>query len=378
MLLTLIDSIKNNLPGSNICVSPLLGHQARVEELGLQLLNYPLFHYGKAQFSRSMKFPVLSKILLLLKNQKVAGTINLEDINVVMDISGYAFGDKWGGRPLHDLAFFAKRMKGMGAKFIILPQALGPFSINGMKQDIADVYDQVDLLITRDEKSHDYVKEALSTAGSAEKLFIYPDITLINNKYVNVENSDFDADFCAVIPNEMMLNHASNSWKENYVPILTKLIEKILKESSLNVFILIHAQGGGKDSHVGKDVYNSIDVADRKRIFYYVEEDPLKLKSIISKSKFVIGSRFHALASALSSNVPSISTSWLHKYEMLFKEYKCDDFNFKEPTDLIYEKLEVLLDPDKRKDIVNQLVQINKEVQMKGEEMWKRVLDDLK
>jgi polysaccharide pyruvyl transferase WcaK-like protein len=377
MLLTLIDSIKNNLPESRICVSPLLGYHERVAELGMELLNYPLYHYGKPRFSLSMNFPAIAKILLSLKGQKIEGTVELEDVDVVMDISGYAFGDKWGGKPLHDLSVFTAKMKGLGAKFIILPQALGPFSIGQMKGDVAKVYESVDLLIARDEKSFEYVREAVGTSTKAEKLVLYPDITLANSSYKGLKSAESDVDFCAVIPNVMMLSHASEEWKVKYVPILTGLVKKILAESTLDVFILIHAQGGGKDAEVGKDILNSIDAADQGRILYKIEEDPLKLKAIISKAKFVIGSRFHALASALSSNVPAISTSWLHKYEMLFKEYGCDDFNFKEPNDLIYDKVGVLLDAEKRDAARNKLVEGNEEIARKGEDMWKRVVKEL-
>lgn len=377
MLLTLIDSIKSNLPKSRICVSPLLGYHERVAELGMELLNYPLYHYGKPRFSLSMNFPAAAKILLSLRGQKIEGTIELKDVDVVMDISGYAFGDKWGGKPLHDLSVFTVKMKSLGAKFIILPQALGPFSIDQMKRDVAKVYESVDLLIARDEKSFEYVREAVALPTKAEKLFLYPDITLTNSNYIGVENAESDVDFCAVIPNVMMLSHASNEWKVKYVPILSGLVKKILAESSLNVFILIHAQGGGKDAEVGMEIFNSIDVADHGRILYKIEEDPLKLKSIISKAKFVIGSRFHALASALSSNVPAISTSWLHKYEMLFKEYRCDDFNFKEPNDLIYDKVGVLLDATKRNEIKKKLIEGNEEIARKGSDMWKGVVEEL-
>ena len=52
-----------------------------------------------------------------------------------------------------------------------------------------------------------------------------------------------------------------------------------------------------------------------------IEQNPLKLKSIIKNSKFVVSSRYHGLISSLYQGVPIIATGWSHKYHQLLCEY---------------------------------------------------------
>ena len=107
-------------------------------------------------------------------------------------------------------------------------------------------------------------------------------------------------------------------------------------------------------------------------------EDPRVLKWLLGQAYFVIGSRFHALVSALSQGVPVLATGWSHKYETLLSEYDFLD-GFVSPDAAqaeIEAKLNRVMDGDgaaRRK-----LLERAKLQKARTEEMWRRVFECLR
>jgi len=370
MLMSLIYKINARIPDSKIYVSPLLGNKHKLSNVGVGYVDYPLYHYGHKRLSLSLHAPALIRTVMKLKGIATEGTIPLKKIDVVFDISGFAFGDKWGDKPLSDLYHFIKKMKGYGAKFFLLPQAFGPFTKRGMKEHISKASLYVDLLIARDKTSYAYVINAVG--GERQNILLYPDITLTFKVPRDKQQRLNSKNYCLIVPNERMLDKASESWQRNYIEVMSKIIQHILLNSKLDVIVLIHAQGDSNDAKVGKDIIDSVPLAS-ERLSFLIEEDPITLKAFISACDFLVGSRFHALASALSSNVPALATSWLHKYEMLFEDYQCSDFSFKEPNDQLFDSLGRLLDTDSRNEIIKRLQHVNEHMKAKSEDMWDKI-----
>jgi colanic acid/amylovoran biosynthesis protein len=98
------------------------------------------------------------------------------------------------------------------------------------------------------------------------------------------------------------------------------------------------------------------------------------LKQYLGESHLVIASRFHALMGALSQGVPSIGTSWSHKYEMLFDEYGCPEMLLDVTADTEATRACVnRATAQHRTELVDRLHKHAREMRRQTESMWKYV-----
>ena len=362
MLLSMIAALKQRFPGSRICVSPTIGEPEQIKNLGVEILDYPLFHVGEGKkFERYFK---LGKILRFLRNDP-KGTIPWKEVNAIFDISGFAFSDQWGASPIKNLNILLDGALKNNTKYIFMPQAFGSFEKEGMKQYMTEVLQKAHLVFPRDQVSYDYL---ISLVNASDKIKIAPDITLTYGR-----KSQQLGNYCCVIPNGRILDQGAKIWAKDYETLLNDTITTISRKTDLDIKVMIH-DTGNIDSELAQKI---VDKSDGNRVSIVTEEDPLKLKEMLAQSQFVMGSRFHALASALSSNVPSIALGWSHKYTMLFDNYGVAEYSFLAPDPQIVDRLNTLLNPESLAGIRTQLQQANETVQAESEKMWAVIKEKL-
>ena len=339
---------------------------------GFKFLNHPLFHVGHDRwFKLGMKYPLFTNLLFKYgKGQSLSGNVKLKDINLVLDVSGFAFGDKFGKMPLNNLntqiAFFKEKR----IPYVMLPQALGPFS-GDLKKIAKEAFQDADLIFARDNISYQNLKSLNLPSNKCKQA---SDITLSLNteEKLPIRFSSFKP-FCSIVPNVRMLDKADESWKNNYERAIKNAVDTILNNSDFNVLILVHSTTIGGDATLAEQIYANFK--DNKRVKLDTDENPLVLKKILKDSELLIGSRFHALASALSSSTPSIATSWLHKYEMLFADYNIKNYSYNKYNETFEQGILQLLNKNELAQVKEKLVTKNKEIKIANKNLWQLVAD---
>lgn len=232
------------------------------------------------------------------------------EIDVVLDAAGFAYSDQWGLPASKELADRSKTWKQKGKHLILLPQAFGPFETPGIRDAIKEIADNATLIFARDQQSYHYL---VGTVGARDTIRLAPDFT---NMLKAVPSTEFikGNGSVAIVPNARMLDKASGSQRGGYETFLVSVID-ITRVAGLDPFFLIHETT--EDLKIAQKINTGLAVPLR----ISEADDPLIAKGLIVQCEALIGSRFHALVSALSQAVPVIGTGWSHKYEELFGDY---------------------------------------------------------
>ncbi|MDA0129862.1 polysaccharide pyruvyl transferase family protein [Vibrio sp. MarTm2] len=243
------------------------------------------------------------------------GIVTEADIDVVLDASGFAYGDQWKNMNVDHLYGELIRAKRYNSKYIFMPQAMGPFTVESDRKKLKASLPFASLVFAREKTTHDYIR---SLAYGDENLFIAPDFT---NLVIGEVPSYFTdgSEKVVIIPNSNMIgdNNPNKMWKDTYLTVLCDAV-RVIKSMQLKPVLLNHeGKGDGRLCAQINEQFNN-------QLEYIEESDPLKVKGIIGNSKAVVCSRFHGCVSALSQSVPCVGTSWSHKYEQLFSEYTAD------------------------------------------------------
>lgn len=244
------------------------------------------------------------------------GMITEAEIDVVLDASGFSYGDQWNPAVARDrLGSSIAKLRKRDVPVVLLPQALGPFNKAPSKHVFKPILEQASLVFARDQHSLAYCQELLGVAADAQpaNLKKCPDFT---NLIKGIESDLFDAEEHQVcfIPNAQMLAKRADSGQ--YLDFMVAAI-KATQAAQRKPFLLIHEADADRAlaAQINEKLEQPVPVLDPGHA--------LKIKWIIGQSQLVVSSRFHGLVSALSQGVPVQATGWSHKYQELLADYNC-------------------------------------------------------
>lgn len=238
-----------------------------------------------------------------------------EEVDVLLDASGFGYGDFWGLEKLEDrLTKRLKLWKKDGRKAILLPQALGPFANPGMAAAFRAALDNLDLAFVRDGASAEYVAAVAPNRANVHRA---PDFTNLLHPELP-SRLNYLRGRALLIPNEKMVTGKGDTVRANYLAFLMKTIT-LMRRSGRDPFILVHE--GAKDRKLADELNGLLATP----ALIVDEPSALVTKAIVSVAELQVSSRFHGLVSGLAAAVPSLACGWSHKYRELMADYGCPD-----------------------------------------------------
>jgi polysaccharide pyruvyl transferase WcaK-like protein len=315
MLEAVRQALTNNLGSNyNLCVQLGVGTKSQKRQNNLKSICRLDLNRKKLSSYNTVIIPVTSYVGNIFRKTGLLSNdyVTDYDIDIILDISGFAYGDQLGSKSSKILQLLSERWVEQNKNLILLPQAYGPFNNLEIASSFEKVIDNASLIFIRDETSY---KHMTNTFGQNDKFFKCPDITIglkINSSHSedNLLNNKL-----VFIASERMLDKTVKNESNMYVTRSAELIRLFLQNGQ-KVAFLVHESG---DFSVTEKI--KVQVGDNKIPIIY-ESDPVKLKKMLGRSKLVISSRYHGLVNALSQNVPVIATGWSHKYQQLLTDYE--------------------------------------------------------
>lgn len=303
--------------------------------------------------------------LLHLPQSLLLDTYAASHADYFIDGSGFAFSDQWNikNERVEMWRKLLGRMHRQGTKIVFLPQAFGPVELPNTKRVLTILNKYANIIIPREKVSYNYL--AQSGVVDMKKVKLYTDFTSLVEGVVP-DKFAYLKDGVCVIPNLRMIDRGAISM-EKYIELIREIILET-QASGKKVYLLNHE--GINDEQlcyqVSEAVQNSVKVVTGL--------NALEVKGLISSAYLVISSRFHGVASALNSCVPCLSTSWSHKYQELYNDYKMHDCVL--PLDnnkQAMEQIRKYLNTEKNIEIRNILNEQVPHIKDETREMWRTV-----
>lgn len=297
------------------------------------------------------------------KLREMYGVVLDRDVDVVIDAAGFSYSDQWGERSSRELAKSTRRWRKQGTKVILMPQAFGPYTSKGIRGAIRRAVDNADLVMPREKTSYKLLTEV---TGERPNIRQYPDFTNLIEGVVPDYFNPTQHGVC-LVPNYRMIDKTDRSQSAAYLPFMVRCAQR-LAERSAQPFILVHE--GAKDRWLAEQISEASG-----GIPILTEDDPLKIKGILGRSRATIGSRYHGLVSALSQGIPSLATGWSHKYVELFRDYDFPEgvVAVDDAEDDVALKIDRLVDPNDNQSIGDRLLEHSKRLKALSESMWSEV-----
>lgn len=268
-------------------------------------------------------FPLGAKSLVknVVKNKNI-GTKPFRDADFILDIGqGDSFADIYGERRFDLIDDIHRAARLLNKPYCLLPQTIGPFKDDKIRQQAVKSIEKATLVMTRDKQSLEYV---LEIAPAQKNVREYIDVAF----YMPYKKMFFSKDFVHV-----GLNISSLLWhggytqdnqfglKDDYQKVVRSLIEYFLSLPNVMLHLIAHVVGA--ERHVENDYAISYDLwmkygRNPRLVLAPLALTPIDVKGYIAGMDFFMGARMHATIAAFSAGVPVVPMAYSRKFNGLF------------------------------------------------------------
>lgn len=296
----------------------------------------------------------------------------LKGIDLFLDVAGGdSFTDLYGDARFSLINAIKEEAVRSKKPLILLPQTYGPFREKETARVAKEYILYAKQAWARDVYSYELMKDVLGQDFDSGKhrcgvdmaflLPVVPSDPLIATKVLDWIESG--AGFVGINVSGLIYNRADEArnrynFKADYVECLIQLVEWVLKNTDKNIVIVPHVLVD--DSLDESDFKASVALAEKfstysERICVQPSTlDQCKVKYLISKCDWFMGTRMHATIAGLSTCVPTSTISYSDKALGVFKSADCEEAVIdprKLDTDAVVSRL---IDSFKDRDVIRE------------------------
>lgn len=308
----------------------------------LQILKASPLYLGLVINPLALFYRILPFVRPLLRKNKQIKVLSESD--VLLDQGGITFVDGREKFLLYNVASILPALF-MKVKVVKCAQALGPF--NGrINRTVARIFlPKVEIIVARGAITYDYLKSLnLKNVAKGADLAFLLDVTKQEKKAAeNYYDPKFfkGAEVVGVSPSVVMQKKIDKKGG-NYTQLISEFIDDLIKTGH-KVALIPHSvrknttKTHNNDLPLCNDIYKNLR-SQKDCLFINDEISSQSLRAVIGACDLFVASRFHAMISSLSMEVPTLVLGWSHKYKEVLEMFDLEAYTLAE-SDLKKDKL---------------------------------------
>lgn len=275
----------------------------------------------------------LRRINTLLEKKKELQRLKeiYEQAAICLDVSGYAFGDKWGFEGCINYLRRIESIINYKIPLYIMPQSFGPFNdfspeeFDEVKANARQTLPKARIVMAREKQGYCALKSLCPDAciRESEDLVLQggfdPDTVLTSyDKPVNIQQLTRCA---GIVPNIRNQNRMDPFILDK---LYRQVIDHLLSIGFQRIYIIRHSSEDLRSCERIKSMYEADDrIALLSEDLYCFE-----YAGIFRECSLVIASRFHAIVHCFREGIPCIALGWAVKYRELLERCGQDGLAF--------------------------------------------------